>query len=112
VPRALLPLLATVAFVAVLVVGVFPTRSLLAQRAALRATQHQLDVVQQQNAALAAKAKQLQSDTEIERIAREQYNLVRPGEDAYAILPPPAPKASIPDVWPFNGLQQRLDQPK
>ena len=30
------------------------------------------------------------TDAEVERIAREQYNLVRPGEEAYAILPGPA----------------------
>ena len=29
-------------------------------------------------------------ETEAERLAREQYNLVKPGEQAYAVLPPPA----------------------
>lgn len=32
----------------------------------------------------------MHTDAEIERLAREQYNLVRPGEEAYAILPGPA----------------------
>ena len=32
----------------------------------------------------------LSTDAEIERLARQWYNLVFPGEEAYAVLPPPA----------------------
>ena len=41
----------------------------------------------------------LSTDAEIERLAREQYDLVRPGEQAFAILPAPAiaelPRGSV-----------------
>jgi hypothetical protein len=74
--------------VGVLLVGVFPTRTYLAQRAAISRASEQLDVLQQQNATLEERADLLTSDAEIERLARERYNLVRPGEEAYAVLPP------------------------
>jgi hypothetical protein len=49
-------------------------------------------VFKQQNGHLEAEAKRLESDEEIERIARARFNLVKPGEEAYAIVPvPPKP---------------------
>jgi cell division protein FtsB len=83
-------LLASVVLVGVLFAGVFPTRTFLAQRASISRAEKQLDVLGQQNAELERRARELQSDAEIERLAREQYNLVKPGEEAYAVLPPPA----------------------
>ena len=47
----------------------------------------------------------LGTDAEIERLARENYNLVRPGEEAYAVLPPPPPVPELPDTWPFDRLR-------
>jgi cell division protein FtsB len=74
---------------AVLLTFVFPTRTFVAQRTAISGAERQLEVLQQQNGELEARAARLRDDAEIERIAREQYNLVRPGEEAYAILPAP-----------------------
>jgi cell division protein FtsB len=88
--RAVWPILASVVFVGVLFAGVFPTRTYLAQRASTARAEEQLRVLDEQNDQLEAKAKELQREGEIERIAREQYNLVKPGEEAYAVLPPPA----------------------
>ena len=94
VRRLVGPVLVTALFLGVLVVGVFPTRTWLAQRAATSGAEEQLAVLREQNAALEARAELLHSDAEIERLAREQYNLVRPGEEAYAVLPPPDPTGS------------------
>jgi cell division protein FtsB len=91
VRRAVWPVVATVALVAVLFVGVFPTRTYLAQRAATDAAEEQLAVLREQSELLEARAHRLHDEDEIERLAREQYNLVRPGEEAYAVLPPPPP---------------------
>ena len=44
----------------------------------------QASLLAEQNAALDARVKELHTDAEIERLAREQYNLVKPGEEAYA----------------------------
>ena len=76
--------------VGVLFAAVFPTRTYFAQRSSISHAEKQLDVLGEQNAQLERRAKQLASDAEIERLAREQYNLVKPGEQAYAVLPPPA----------------------
>lgn len=92
VRRAVWPLVVTAVFVGVLFAGVFPTRTWLAQRAATASAQERVDVLQAQNRALADRARLLHDDAEIERLAREQYGLVRPGEVPFAILPPPAPE--------------------
>jgi cell division protein FtsB len=98
--RAAWPLLASVVFVGVLFVGVFPTRTFLAQRAAITHAQKQLDVLGKQNADLEAQAEKLQTNAEIERLAREQYNLVKPGEEAYAVLPPPSSSSATTTTAP------------
>jgi cell division protein FtsB len=107
--RALWPLLGSVTLVGVLLLGVFPTRTFLAQRASTHHAEEQLQVLREQNDELAARVAALNTDAEIERLAREQYNLVRPGEEAYAILPAPPPPLRIPEVWPFVGLQELLE---
>lgn len=95
--RAAWPLVATVVLVGVLLVAVFPTSTWLAQRQELDATERRLAVLTTQNDELAARVQRLNTDAEIERLAREQYNLVRPGEEAYALLPaPPAPRSPAP----------------
>jgi cell division protein FtsL len=82
------------AVVVVVFVFVFPTRTYLDQRNQINQATTRLSVLDQQNAELAAEAQKLQSPAEIERLAREQYHMVQPGEKAYVILPPPAPPTS------------------
>ena len=72
-----------------LFVGVMPTRTYFQQQTELATTHRRVDVLSDQNRALEKRVAELQTDEEIERLAREQYNLVKPGEDAYAILPAP-----------------------
>ncbi|MGH9178882.1 MAG: FtsB family cell division protein [Acidimicrobiales bacterium] len=79
----------SVVVIGVLFVAVFPTRTWLAQRRDLEATERKVAVLAAQNASLEARVTRLNTDAEIERLAREQYNLVRPGEEAYAVLPAP-----------------------
>ncbi|HEY9557604.1 MAG TPA: septum formation initiator family protein, partial [Acidimicrobiales bacterium] len=88
----------------VLAVGVFPTRIFLDQRAATSEAEQRLAVLREQNGAYEDRIERLQTDDEIERIAREQYNLVFPGEEAYAVLPAPLPPLDLPEVWPFGPL--------
>jgi cell division protein FtsB len=107
--RVLWPLLATVALVGVLFTAVYPSRTYLGQRASLNRAQHQLDVLRTENGRLDEQIQRLDTDAEIERLAREQYNLVRPGEEAYAILPAAPPPIDVPPVWPFTGIAHRLN---
>lgn len=106
--RLVYPLLASVSVVGLLFIGVYPIRTYLAQRSALSSKQQQLEVLRAQNARLDQRVQALNTDAEIERLARERYNLVRPGEEAYALLPPPPTPIQVPPVWPFTGLATRL----
>ena len=81
---------AAVFVLGVLALAVFPTRDWLAQRHRRATTVAALQQLTERNRQLEDRAQQLHSDAEIERLAREQYNLVKPGEEAYAMLPRPA----------------------
>lgn len=74
--------------IAFLAVAVFPSRLWLTQRDDLTAAERRVQVLHQTNAALQKRIDELGTDSAIERLAREQHNLVNPGEDAYAVLPP------------------------
>jgi cell division protein FtsL len=91
--RARLALMA-LGIAAILFVFVFPTRSYLAQRHQVAAAQHDVDVLRAQNDKLQAEAERLQSPEETERIAREQFNMVHPGEQVYRVMPAPAPETT------------------
>jgi cell division protein FtsB len=66
----------------------FPVGALLNQRSALAAANSQLHQLRTQDSALAQERKNLSSSSEISRLAREQYQLVSPGQEAYQVLPP------------------------
>ena len=87
---------ASVVFVGFVFGAVFPTRTYLAQRREIAAAAERLELFRAQNGELEAAVERLQRDDEIERLARSRYNLVRPGEEAYAILPVPAPPPVVP----------------
>jgi cell division protein FtsB len=93
-----------VGLVAVLGVGVFPTRAFVDQRRDIAEAQQRLSALREQNAALEDRIEALSTPQEIERLAREQYNLVRPGEEAYSVLPAPLPPLELPTLWPFGPL--------
>jgi cell division protein FtsB len=80
-----------VAVACVLIYAVFPVRTYLDQRAATRRAHEQIEVISEQNDRLEERVEALGSGEEIERIAREEYGMVRPGEESYGILPPPDP---------------------
>ena len=86
---------ASVVFVGFLFGAVFPTRTYVAQRREIAAATERLELFSAQNKRLQAEVERLQSDEEIERIARARFNLVKPGEEAYAIVPVPAPEPVV-----------------
>jgi cell division protein FtsB len=94
------PFAIAVALATVLFLAGFPARALLEQRREHAAVQRELELLQAQNDVLEKRAAQLRTDAEIERIAREQYNLVKPGEEAYAILPGAGAPAIPPGASP------------
>ncbi|MHB8466044.1 MAG: FtsB family cell division protein [Acidimicrobiales bacterium] len=80
-----------IALVTVLFVFVFPTRTYFGQRRQLSLAAERVRVLDDQNKQLAAEAAKLQTPEEIQRLARAQYHMVKPGEKAYVILPAPLP---------------------
>lgn len=95
-----------VATIAVLAVYVFPTRTWLDQRAAIAETETRLAELRAERHALEARLAELDTDAEIERIARSQYGLVLPGEEAYAVLPAPEAPVELPALWPFGTVAE------
>jgi cell division protein FtsL len=83
-----------VVLVGLLFTFVYPTRTFLDQRSQTNKARHQLGVLQAENARLAEESKRLSTDSEIERLAREKYGLVEPGQQPWVILP--APSSTIP----------------
>ncbi len=100
---------ATLVLVGALFVFVFPTSALLDQRSQLAGAEQRLSVLRKQTARLAARSGRLRSDAEVQRIARDRYNMVRPGEQAWAVLPGPTPTTtptttpSTPTTTPASG---------
>ena len=88
---------AALALVGVMALAVFPAQAWRHQREQRTALRAQEAALTAENQSLQARVDQLHSDEEIERLAR-QYNLVKPGEEQYFILPqagaPPAAPAA------------------
>jgi cell division protein FtsB len=104
-PRILGLVVGSIALAAVLFLFVLPSRTYMAQRRSLSAAETRVKVFSDQNAKLAATVERLQTDAEIERLARERYGFVKPGEKAYVIVPPagsakpaPPPKRAKPGL--------------
>jgi cell division protein FtsB len=93
------PVVLGVTLIGVLFLAVFPTRTWLDQRSDRAAVTRRMKVLSSENRRLEKRVDRLHTDAEIERLAREQYNLVRPGEEAYALLPAPDPAPTAAHWW-------------
>lgn len=77
-----------VVVVATYLLAVTPVRTYIQQQQEMRAAEQRYAVLAETNKQLQARATELQSDAEIKRLARERYELVEPGQQAYAVMPP------------------------
>ena len=107
--RALGPALVVLVLVGILFVAVLPTRTLLQQRRDTKAATAELNQLRERNRALEERAKRLRHPREIEQLAREQYGLVRPGEEPYVVLPAPPPPERKDDGDHRNVLERAWD---
>jgi cell division protein FtsB len=82
-----LALLTGVALVVLGGLSVLPARTWWAQREAMASARAELDLVESEVEDLRAELELLQTDAEIERQARENFDLVYPGEESYYIVP-------------------------
>jgi hypothetical protein len=81
-------MVAGAATVAVVVVAAwFPADALYHQHQQLAAGSSQLNQLQRQNDALRQEARRLKTPAEVARIARQQFELVTPGQTVYQVLP-------------------------
>lgn len=99
--RGTAALVAAVVASAVILVAWFPAGALIAQRRTLASTSAELRQLRSEDAALRKESANLSNPAEIARIARQQFQLIEPGEQAYQILPPPGKAAA--DTDPYSG---------
>ncbi len=92
----------------VMAFAVFPTRTFLDQRDDLGAAEERIRLLDAENKRLESRVQKLHTEAEIERLAREQYSLVRPGEEAYAVLP--APGEPVPELESPRLVVRQRDQ--
>jgi cell division protein FtsB len=109
--RRLAGMLALAALVAVVVTaaGIFPFRQIIADRRSVALAQEQLLALREENGRLEAEVAALQSDVEVERLAREQFGLVRPGELGYVVVSPEGEETAGPEPEPT--LERPGEQP-
>jgi len=87
--------LAAIAAVAILATS-FPVSVLFGQHRQMSAAASQLSQLQHQNALLDEQRQQLNSNTEVKRLAQQNYQLVRPGRSLFVILPPAGQTTTTP----------------
>ena len=103
-------LVSVLALLGVLLLAGFPARAWVAQRHERDKVAAAMRETAAQNRRLEDRARLLQTDAEIERLARKDYNLVRPGEQAFAILPAAAP-APAPAGTPLAAAAELEPEP-
>ena len=93
-----------VALAGVLLLGSFPVRAYLEQVSEREQLASRAQSLAGENQKLAQEVQHLQTDETIEYLARARYQLVRPGEEAYAILPDgrPAAETTLPGEAPVE----------
>jgi cell division protein FtsB len=103
-------LVVSVVLVGFLLVGVFPTRTWLAQREETKDRQAELDRIRAEQAVHEDRITELKDPDEIEAAARRDHGLTMPGETAIQMLPRPVPAVDLPDTWPFTGADDWLNR--
>lgn len=101
-------LAATVLAVGVLFVAAAPVNTYRAQRQTTDEAKGDLAEVRAERERVQAETALLETDSEIERRAREDFGYQRPGEEIYDILPAPTEPIGLPDAWPFTGAERAL----
>lgn len=84
-----------------------PLQNFLDGRARVDNLTTQADALADENARLEQRAEDLEDPDTIEMLAREQQGLVRPGEEAYVIVPP-APDRPLIDAEPQESAEESV----
>ena len=89
-------------------VGILPVRTLFAQQEAVGLAKAQLEALEAENARLEREIAALGTPGEVERLAREQFGFVRPGEIGYVVV---TPSGGVPAPGPLPRLLERDETP-
>ncbi len=92
--RSRIPVALAAIFAAAVLITSFPLSSLLAQHRALSAADAQLAAVRNEEHTLAQQQQDLNSKSAVDRLARQDYQMVLPGQTLYDVLPPSGQPAS------------------
>ncbi|MDY7102683.1 MAG: septum formation initiator family protein [Actinomycetota bacterium] len=99
--RIALALVALVALGGAAGVSSFPARAVLEQRSDIEDSSRELAEVDARIAEAEERIDELSTPEEVERLARQHYDRVYPGEEPYRILPVPDDGVDLPEGWPF-----------
>jgi len=94
--RAVRLLLVAVTVAGIVLLFVLPGRTWFAQSRAAAAAQRQETALSRENAALTKQVSLLQNPAYIGQLARSEYGLTMPGDEAFGVLPPTAPPTTVP----------------
>jgi cell division protein FtsB len=86
--RNRIPVAVAAVFALVVLAAAFPASTLISQHRQQAADAAELHQLQHENQLLAAQQRALDSKAEINRLARQEYQLVSPGQVLYEVLPP------------------------
>ena len=73
----------------------YPARTYLDQKQAIAVQERTIAVLKAEDSKLAGESSALQSPATIARIARQEYGLLKPGQQAFMVLPSPSAPASV-----------------
>jgi cell division protein FtsB len=110
--RAVRILLVAMALGVVVFLFLLPGRTWLAQGRASAVAERQDDALSKENAALSKRIAQLQSSAYVQQLARQQFGLVMPGEQAYGILLPAATTTTAPSTTTTTTTPTTAPPPK
>jgi cell division protein FtsL len=94
--------------VVVTAAGIFPFHQILGQQDSVSLAERQLEALQEENRRLEAEIAALQTPEEVERLARERFGLVRPGEISYVVV---APEGDTPRLAEPEPVLERDETP-
>lgn len=115
-PGSLLATMLFVLFGAAFVTQVVPYRQIIDSQRQVSEARNHLAALEAENERLEADVAALQTEAEVERLAREKLGYVRPGETAYVVLdppasdqPPPPPPAEVEEVEDQTWVERLWD---
>jgi cell division protein FtsB len=106
--KRLLFALVAVVIAAALIASLFvlPVKSWFQQRDDLARKQHELAVLSNANAQLAADVNRLQTPEGVKEAARQEVGFVSVGEQRISVLTTPNAPATLPAGWPYDAITQ------